>query len=131
MADQLLLWLGTCNEFVLIGGGVRDPTDGSLVHVMHCVVVDEERHAEDVHGRIRWQNQEGTNRSITTLTNVEDIVIWVHTDPLVAEHEEQVREGVITWRGDYALLETKLGFTHVVEYLLYEVLEVQGRKIDC
>ena len=74
------------------------PTDCASNWVMNSVIIDEERHTEDVHGQVDWHDEEDAHAII--FGHREEVVLGVDFDPLLVVHEVDVGVDGIAWSED-------------------------------
>ena len=98
---------------------------------MHRVVVNEERHADNVDGHLSGHDQQYTNGLVLRLRRVKNVIFRVYLNKLHIHLEVQLGEVGVAFRQEQSLLELVLISAYLLVNLVNKIFEVERRKVDC
>jgi len=100
---------------------VGSPADCTGDRVVDRVVIGEERHANDVHGEVCWEDEEDALTSF----DLEEVVFGLNFEPFLVEHKPDSGVFFIAVRHYNAALERPFRVGHLRHNLSDKRLEVE------
>lgn len=105
---------------------MRYESDRALIHVVHSVVVCEQRHSQDVHRSVDRGDQKNTKSRVLIGSWLEKVVLWVYLDPLVTKEEVNSWQVQVARASHKAIRVVVVTCLDVLEDFLDNSLEVEG-----